>query len=126
MKHSVKTYAQAFAAAAAGKHSPAKEKQMVQRFAAMVRRNGDAALLAKITEEAGRLLRAKEGIRKFVIETARPLPGKLHQEVRRLPKAKDVVEEKVEPALVAGVRVTVDEEWQYDASLDRKLRRIFA
>jgi F0F1-type ATP synthase delta subunit len=126
MKYSVKMYASAFAAAAAGKLSPVEEKKIVKNFTELVRRNGDGALLPKIIGEADRLLRAKEGVRKFVIETARPLKGRLQQEVRRVVRDKDVMEEKVDPGIVAGIRVTVDEERQFDASLSRKLQKLFA
>ena len=126
MKHSVNDYAHAFAAVAAGKHSPAEQAKLVQNFVSLVRRNGDAALLPKVLGEAGRLVREKEGIRKLTIETARPLAGKMRESVRHMAHAKDVVEEKVVPELVAGMRVTIDDERQFDASLSHKLQKMFA
>ena len=37
----------------------------------------------------------------------------------------DVVEEKINPDLVAGIKITANDEMQFDASLKRKLDDVF-
>lgn len=125
MKYSAKIYARAFAEAAQGKHSPEAGKNMVKNFVAIVRRNGDSTALRKILESAEKMLREKEGIRKIAIETGRPLPEKLRKHLHSLTSKEDVLEEIVTPDVVAGVRITVDDERQYDATLRKRLRQIF-
>lgn len=129
MKHSPSLYARAFALSALARRSdakagPATDATLVKNLIALVRKNGDAKDLPKIAAEAGRLLREKEGIRKFTIESARPLSTTLRDALRGMAGQKDVVHEKVDPSLVAGVRVTVDDDRRFDATLARRLQKM--
>lgn len=125
MKIPAKIYARAFAEAAYGKHSPETGKKMAKNFVTLVRKNGDGASLPKIFEAAEKMLREKEGVRKVMIETARPLSDKLRKNLHALAGKKDLVEERVAPSLIAGVRLTVDDERQFDATLKKRLQQIF-
>ena len=126
MKHSVRTYAKAFSEVAAGKLDKASEDKIVKNFSALVQKNGDSGHWSAILKESAKMLREKEGRRSVVIETARPLDGALRKKLQDILKEGDIVEEKVDATLVAGVRVTVNEESQFDASLSRKLQKLFA
>lgn len=130
MKYRPEIYAKAFALAAE-KNPPAggaaeQEKKIIRNLLALVRRNGDAKDLPKITSHAEKILREKEGRKKFLFESARPIAQELRKSLLGMLREKDVTEEKVVPDLVAGVRVTVDEERQFDATLARKLQKMFA
>ncbi len=122
-KYSVQDYAKAFAAAAKGKEP---QNRLVKNFLEIVIRNGDASKLPKILTAAERLVRQDAGLRKLTIETARPLAPDLRKKLAGLGRKNDVVEEKVVPELVAGVRLTENEERQFDATLARKLQKMFA
>ena len=126
MNHRPQLYARAFALAADKKLSAHDAEKIGKNLVALVTKNGDAKDLSKIADGAARILREKEGRRKFVFESARPLSKELRKSLEAIAGEKDVTEEKVVPALVAGVRVTVDEERQFDASLARKLQKMFA
>ncbi len=102
-----------------------KEQQRVaDNFVALVRRNGDEAHLRKLLEEASRMARGLGGARKVIVESARPFTSSQRKEVERFIKKEDVVVEKVDPALVAGMRITVNDEMQFDGSLRRKLAEL--
>ena len=124
MKYPVRAYARALAEAAAGTLSPAEEKKIVANFLGLVRRNGDAHGLPQMLSAAGKLLREKDGRRKVVIESARPFAG-LSARFRGLLRKTDEVEERLEPALIAGVRITVDDEMRFDGGLRRKIDLLF-
>jgi F0F1-type ATP synthase delta subunit len=126
MKTSPKNYARAFAEVVSGDLSAAEEKKFIKNFTALVEKNGDASKWSKILMEAERMIREKTGQRKIVLESARPLTAKLRKELNHIVRKDDVVEEKVDAALVAGVRVLINDEEQFDASLARKLQKMFA
>lgn len=126
MKYQPKFYAQAFAELAAKKLAPAEEKNILSNLLRTVRRNGDERQLPKILEAAERLLREKEGRRKVVLESARPLHKGARDSLSRFLRKDDVVEEKENTALVAGVKIIVNDETQLDFSLASKLKKLFA
>ncbi len=124
MKYSSHFYAKALAEVIAAT-KPAHEAQVAKNFLALVRKNGDEAHLRRILEEAGKLVRAKEGTRRVTLETARTLGHAQKESLKSFIKRGDVIEEKIDPELVAGVRIIVDDETQFDGSLRGKLDRLF-
>jgi len=125
MKYSVNSYAKALAEVVGEAKGEAAQKA-ARNFIGLIRKNGDEARLRKILEEAARLLRGKHGIRKLTLEAARPL-GKAQRELLKpFIKAGDVVEEEIDPELIAGVRIIVDDEQQFDGSLRGKLDKLFS
>ena len=125
MKYSPKLYATAFSELASGPLKPAEEKNLIANLLRTVEKNGDRSGLQKILAETDRLLRAKSGRRKVVLETARALDPKSLTELQHLFQKKDIVETRLNTDLVAGVKVTVDGERQFDGSLRRKLDKLF-
>lgn len=126
MKYSTHTYSKALVEALAGAKGTESEKAMGERFLALVRRHGDEASLSKILVEADRLMRARNGTRRLVVESARGLNTKAKSLVAALAHAGDVIEEKIDPALIAGIKVTANDEVQFDASLRKKLDAVFS
>ncbi len=126
MKYQPKFYAQVFAELAAKKLSSTEEKKLLNNLLQTVKRNGDERQLPKILEAAEKLLREKEGRRKVVLQSARPLRGAVRNNLSKFLRKNDVVEEKTNPALVAGVKIVVNDETQLDFSLASKLKKLFA
>ncbi len=125
MKYPARLYAAAFAELAAGRLKPEDEKRLTANLVKLAVRNGDSHQLPAILRETDRLLRAKTGRRKVVIDSARPLTKKMQDELSRVLNKDDVLEMRIDPALVAGVKLTVDDQSQFDGSLRRKLGRLF-
>ncbi len=127
MKYPAHIYAKALAEVivAVKGGSNAVQDAIVRRFIALVRKNGDEAHLRKLVEEAARFVRGKSGVRKMTIETARSLPAAQKQALQALTKPGDVIEEKIDPELVAGVKVLINDELQFDGSLKGKLDKLF-
>lgn len=126
MKYSPKLYAQALGDVAAGALSADKEKKIARNFLELVRKNGDDGQMRKILAEAERRLREKTGLRKITIETAREMRQPPARMFKQFIQKSDIVEEKTDPSLIAGVKITVNDGMQLDATLRRKLNRLFA
>jgi F0F1-type ATP synthase delta subunit len=124
MKYPVKIYAEALAQSTAAV-APADEAAIAKNFLELVNRNGDGPHLGKIIEEAARILRGKLGIRKVSFESARPMSPAQKKEMHAFAGPCDIVEERIDPSLVAGVRIIVDDERQFDGSLKGKLDKLF-
>lgn len=124
MKYSPKLYARAFGELAAGALSDNKETILARNFLAAVRKNGDVHQLKKIYGETEKFLRLKDGRRKITIETAREIAG-LKIKLKHFFAQLDIVEEKINPELLAGVKITVNDETEFDGTLKRKIDKLF-
>ena len=127
MKYPAHIYAKALAEviAAAKRETGREQDEVVKRFIELVRKNGDEAHLRKLVEEAARFVRGKSGVRKITIETARPLGPAQRKALQSFIKPGDVVEEEIDPELVAGVKIILNDEVQFDGSLKGKLDTLF-
>jgi F0F1-type ATP synthase delta subunit len=124
MKYSASLYAKALAQAVA--EAKGKDLDVIEKnFLALVRRNGDEGSLRKIVEQAGRMIRKTDGIKKVTIRSARPLGAAQEKLVNNLVHSGDVVEKEIDPELIAGVRIVMDDELQFDGSLKGKLDALF-
>lgn len=127
MKYPATIYAKALVEvlADAGKAGVKDEPRFAENFLALVRRNGDEMHLRKILDDASRFARGKSGVRKVTVESARALSPKQKDAVATFIKADDIVEERVDPELIAGIRIILDDELQFDGSLKKKLAGAF-
>jgi F0F1-type ATP synthase delta subunit len=125
MRYSVNSYAKAFVEALATAKGAEGENEMAKNFLALVQKNGDETKIAKILAEAERLMRLRNGTRRLVVESARALDAKAKTLVGAIARSGDAIEEKINPSLVAGIKVTANDEMQFDASLRRKLDTVF-
>jgi F0F1-type ATP synthase delta subunit len=99
------------------------DEAIAKNFMELVRKNGDEGHLRKILEEASRFARGKSGVRKVTIESARALGPAQRKELQHFVKPGDVVEERIDPDLIAGIKIILNDEVQFDGSLKNKLSR---
>jgi len=125
MKYSVTDYAKALDAVLAEKKNDAERETAARKFLAFVERNGDEGRLRVILEAASRLAREKRGVREVVIASARPLSKAQEKMLAQFVKPHDAVSYAVDPALVAGVKIVVNDETQFDGTLKAKLEKLF-
>jgi F0F1-type ATP synthase delta subunit len=124
MKYLIQDYAKALAAVVVEARS--SDGAMIQRnFRSLLQKNSDEARGGKILEATARLLRAKQGGREVILESARKLSASHRQELEKFLRPDDQAVERVNPSLVAGVRITVDGEYEFDGSLRGKMDKIF-
>lgn len=124
MKYRVTQYAEALHAvlrdAPAGKH-----KEIMRRFAEMLARHRMSGKSDFIVAAYEKIVLRESGMRKVKIETATPVRAPLKKEIEGILGKKILLEEEVNPELLAGVKILVDDELLIDASAKRQLGRIF-
>lgn len=86
---------------------------------------GGEGYLRQILAEVLRLYRKERGFKKIVLHSARPLPEKLLSALKSLFGKSDEVQASIEPELVAGVKIVIDDELSLDNTLKRKLEILF-
>lgn len=123
MRYSPKVYAESLNKVL--ESHPGKKEEMIKNFTRLLRKNGDVRLLSKILENLKRILVKKSGHRYVKIEFARELPESLVKKIIDKFNKKDWVETSLNPELVAGARITLDDEYELDNSLAKKLHKLF-
>jgi F0F1-type ATP synthase delta subunit len=124
MKYSAHIYAKALAEAMAMPHGKSHD-EIRRNFLDILRSHGDEAHLSKILAETERILRAKDGTKKFSVHVARAQRKSAREFVKQMMGPHDVAEEEIDPSLVAGMKVIVNEEMVFDGSLRSKLDILF-
>ncbi len=92
----------------------------------MLGKSGDEVHAEKIVKAAERLLQKGDGGREIVFESARPLESSNRDLLSEIATAKDAVTLRVNPDLVAGVRIIIDGEMEFDGSLKGKLDKMLS
>ncbi len=120
-KLSVKTYAKALVGAIGNKKSDTKK--ITDNFLKLLEKNQDSKKVDHILAMAETMLLEKSGNKKVLLETARKIDTK--DFVKTFVKKGDSIEEKINPGIIAGIKVTVNNDKQLDLSLAKKLENIF-
>jgi len=100
------------------------EKKITDGFLRILVKNGDLKKAKEIMRLAEQLLVKKTGNKKIVVESARTIETK--KLLNTFIEKGDAVQEKINPSLIAGVKITVDGEKQFDFSLKSKLDKLFS
>jgi F0F1-type ATP synthase delta subunit len=124
MRYSTQNYAKALASAIL-RAQPEDGERIIRNFTGLLRRSGDEIHATKIIKETSRILLLQGGGREIVFESARPLAALSGKALREFATDKDVTVSLVDPSLIAGVRITVDGEREFDGSLKGKLDKMF-
>ena len=98
---------------------------VVKNFCEMVAKNGDLTSSPKIVVAIAEQEAHEHGGKVVNVEFAREMSEAAIKKVTKRFHAHDLVSVKVTPALVAGVRITVDNEKELDESLQRKLNKLW-
>lgn len=123
-KISVDSYAAAFISALTG--TGAKEK-IVERFIETIRRHNDWSRRHQIIAACEKKWRKIEGKSLITIESARELSKERYAQLtKHFKDKKSDIESRINPSLIAGVKILIDDEKQLDGSLNSKLQKIFA
>ncbi len=126
MRYPAHIYAKALVDVLSVPAGPGKkhDDEIAKNFLALVRKNGDEGHLQKILEEASRFARGKSGVRKVTIASARELSSLQGRHLDQFVKPGDVVVRRIDSDLIAGVKITINDELQFDGSLKNKLNKM--
>jgi len=104
----------------------ARRSALAAEFVAVVRRHGDGAKLSKILVLVEGMVVRSGGGHMIRLETARACSPQLRDRLKKIFGAKDRITERLRPEILAGIRVVVDGEREFDGSLKRKLDKLLA
>lgn len=120
MKYSINNYVSAFTEAV----KKVSQETAVEGFIMLLKKTGDIKYSKKIIEAVHKKIINEKGGRWVNVETARE--SALNKEIFKNKFAeKDHVGFKINPELVAGIRITVDGQEELDNSLEHKLKILF-
>ena len=123
MKYPINYYAKALAEAIISQKGNAG--QIGRNFIAILKKNGDGTHARNIIAETERLLRVKDGTKKIVLTSARLLKKTPKDILGGILGPNDVCETEVHPELIAGLTVTINDDFRFDGSLKGKLDKLF-
>ena len=123
MKYKVENYAKAFwELQDDGRMS---DNLLVENLKKVLRRNGDIIHHKKIVKEIEKIGVRRAGGNIIDVEYARPISEELQHQIKSSFGKECIVKTKINPALIAGVRITKDGERELDQTMKRKLRKLF-
>lgn len=99
-------------------------KKISDNFLKLLQKNGDMKKAKEIVFLAENLFIKKTGRRKVILETARRIHPKQKELVMSVASKGDIVEEKISPELLAGIKIIINSK-QLDLSMQRKINNLF-
>ncbi|MSU60438.1 MAG: hypothetical protein EXS52_00795 [Candidatus Staskawiczbacteria bacterium] len=122
-KYTPKMYAKTLVELISGKQTPIQVKKNIAGFLAFLAKNGDMKKASQIMFLAENVFYKKTGKRKILLEVARKIEKK--NLLKDFFQEGDVITEKINPQLIAGIKVMINNDRQLDFSLEKKLNNIF-
>jgi F0F1-type ATP synthase delta subunit len=120
MRYTTRQYAEALLESLEGKADKDREV-ILARFMSVLRRSGDARRLNEILVRYEEVFLKARGMVKVTLESASALPAAVKKEIEKaLGKPIELIE-TIEPKLLAGLRILLDDRILIDASALRRL-----
>ena len=120
MKYNYKIYARALVSALDEAQDLAQKEKIIKNFLFLVQKNKDVRQLKKIIDFASKIIYKKEGRQRIILETARP-QNNLKNLFQKFFNEKDIIEEKINPNILAGIRIVINDEKELDFSFKKRL-----
>lgn len=128
-QNKTKLYAKALAGVLAkpafAKATTGEEGKVIKNFTKLLVAAGLEKKAKEILNLAEEMLLAKQGKSKITFETARKMTASQKKLLDSIVNKGDVVNEKINPELIAGIKIIINNSRQFDASMKRKLQNIF-
>ena len=102
------------------------EKKIVNNFVKLLIGSGYEGKSKEILSLAEDMILAKQGKNKITFETARTITASQKKILEKIIKKGDIVREKINPELIAGIKIIINDSKQFDASMQSKLQKIIA
>ena len=125
MRYSLKQYASVLLSALDGK-SEKERKEILRRFVDILAKNRDITRLGAILREVEREYLKKSGMKKVWVESVSPLSAGLRKEIEAAVGGKTYLHEKINPSLLGGIRILINDELLIDASARRQIDKLFS
>ena len=118
----IKLYAKALAESLLAKG--VDQQKVAKNFVKLLVKERLEGKAREILEIAESLLLQKQGKKRIVFETARKTTAGQKKILESIAKKGDIVKEKINPQLIAGVKIIINGSQQFDESLQSKLSNI--
>ncbi len=102
------------------------EKKVVNNFVKLLVSSGYEGKSKEILSLAEDIILAKQGKNKITFETARTTTASQKKILEKIVIKGDVVKEKINTELIAGLKLIINDSKQFDASMQSKLQKIIA
>jgi len=122
-QNKTKLYAKALAEVLAKKG--VDEKKVTSNFVKLLVSAGLEKKAKEILDLAEEMLLTKQGKNKITFETARKMTAGHKKLAESFAKNGDLISEKINPELIAGIKIIINNSKQFDASMKSKLQNIF-
>jgi len=126
MNYNPKIYAMAFCEAIASAKGAGDDGRCTKNLLALVKANRDQKKLKDIFLAVEKIISQKMGYRKITIESARQLSSANEKIIKAVIKQTDRVENKIDSNLIAGVKININDELQFDGSFATKIKNILS
>lgn len=123
-KYQAKFYAKAISKVLAKDMDKKEVENALTNFLSIVEKNQDQKELRKISQIAQDLLQEKFGINQATFESARPLSLENIKKLKETLGKDDIYNEKINPELLAGLKIIKNGNEQIDFSLANKIKNI--
>lgn len=124
MKFSTQQYATALYGALAEKSEP-ERKAVFRNFLSILQKNRDWSRLGLILKEVERLYLKEAGLKKVEVETASSSKT-MQRELKEILGKNILIKERVNPEILAGLKILINDEILVDASAKAQINRMFA
>lgn len=124
MPYSSRQYASALVAALKGK-SDSEQKEAIRRFIALLRKRGLWSRRMLMLKETERQYLKEAGAAKVSLASAAPLAPETRRGIERVLGKNILWQERIDPGLLAGIKILVNEELLIDATAKRQIERMF-
>lgn len=125
MKYKVKDYANSLVEILSDKSSKLDDKKIIEGFLKMLKREQDLSKAREIIEQTEFLLAKQQGNKSVTFETARKMTEEQKKSFKSFLEKGDIVKEKINLELIAGIKVTVDGNKQLDQTMLKKINSLF-
>lgn len=124
MKYSARIYAAALVKAISGK-SKDEQKNAMSRLLQIIRRNRDQQKISRVLEEAEKIILKNTKTVKVQIESAEPVLLGVKREIKKTIDKKILLSEKINPAILAGIKILINGELLIDSTAQSRLNKLF-
>ena len=126
-QNKIKLYAEALAEIIIEKKAegPERSRRTVANFVKLLVSEGLEKKAGQILDLAEDMLLAKQGKKKITFETARKMTSHQKKILESIAKDGDIIKEKINPEIIAGVKIIINNSRQFDETMKSKLQNIF-
>lgn len=125
MKYTPRQYALALRAVLQNK-TAAEKRGVIRNFLNLLTRNRDQSKLEMILQETEKAERKERGLYKIELASPTVISPELKKGIKKAFGRKVIFEEKIDPDLLAGLKILIEDDTLIDATAKNQLNKLFS